>query len=70
MVRFAESHGVDISEFSGFNDGLPISDATCKQVSQEIRNHIHEYMQLFNCQKQEAEDDALLWETCGGYEQW
>lgn len=67
LWSFLEPH-MDLSEFSGYNDGDEISDATCKQVANVIREQ---------APKLEDEEDrawilehAKLWETCGGYRQY
>jgi hypothetical protein len=58
---------VDISEFSGTNDGDRISAKTCKAVAQAIEDNLHTLSQ----QKQEwLRPHIELWRTCGGYRQY
>ncbi len=68
---FLERHGVPTDEMAGTNDGKRIYAKTCKLYAKTIREHIDDYISIWEgATKEEAERDALLWETCGGYRQY
>jgi hypothetical protein len=58
--------GVPLDEFSGLNDGDIISAETCCKVADAIDAHLHE---LDDRDRAWLGPHALLWRTCGGYEQ-
>lgn len=62
-----EDWGLDLSEFSGSNDGDAISEETCVKVSKLIAEHLPE---LEPDDRSWIEKHVQLWATCGGYEQW
>lgn len=67
LQTWLREKGVDTSEFTGFNDGAPISDATCKTVAAVIEKHIDE----LDVEEQEwLRPHIQRWRTCGGYEQY
>ena len=59
--------GVDISEFTGINDGAPISAATCVKVADAIEAHLPE---LDERDRKWLGSHIKRWRTCGGYEKW
>lgn len=74
LLRFLEEQGVDLSEFSGSNDGERISAATCKKVAKVIKDNATLYVLAFGggdlADVSWALEDAELWRTCGGYRQY
>jgi hypothetical protein len=67
ITTFLEEKGVDLSEFSGFNDGEIISEDTCKIVADTLEEHL----KGFDAETRNwIEPHILRWRTCGGYEQW
>ena len=66
ITTYLESWGVNIDEFAGSNDGEVICDATCKAVADAIDANAS---QLTNDGNEHLIEDAVLWRTCGGYEQ-
>ena len=62
--NFLTNHGVDVSEFSGYNDGELIKADTCRLVADTIEKHIHE---LPENEQQWLRPHIQLWRTCGGY---
>ena len=63
----------DLKEFAGTNDGYVISDETCKKVAKTLREHrvtIGDKAKRDLLESDWVDHQILLWETCGGYEQW
>ena len=56
--------GVPMGEFSGMNDGDPISAETCEKVAQAIEAHLGE---LDGDHRAWLQPHIALWRTCGGY---
>lgn len=69
FVGKLEEWGVDVSEFSGMNDGDLITAATCRKVADAIEAHLSEFPEG-SVRRQEMAEDVLLWRTCGGYRQY
>lgn len=42
IISFLNSHGVDITDFSGSNDGKLIKRSTCTEVAKYLKKYIHE----------------------------
>ena len=61
-----EEWGVDISEFSGCNDGEKISAATCKKVADAIEAHLSG---LDEQHRNWLQPHIDRWRYCGGYRQ-
>ena len=58
---------IDVSEFSGYNDGEIICQETCQDVAKAIEDNLHT---LDEKHKNWLQPHIELWRTCGGYEQW
>jgi hypothetical protein len=63
LRRFLDKHGVDISEFSGSNDGDLISKQTCREVAIVIEDNLAELQEIFG---DYIRDDINFWRHCGG----
>jgi len=66
LFELLDGWDVDLSEFSGFNDGDLISEETCKKVADAIEEHLNE-LELDD--RIWLEPHIELWRNCGGYEQ-
>lgn len=66
QIDLLQQWGVDVSEFSGVNDGEVISEATCKAVADAIEQHLPE---LSPIEQTYFGRKIALWRTCGGYRQ-
>lgn len=66
LCNHLEQWGVDLSEFSGCNDGEEISRETCIQVGKAIEDHLNE---LSEEDREWIKGHIVLWKTCGGYRQ-
>lgn len=66
LTTYLHKWGVDMSRFSGMNDGDLIPSATCKSVADAIEKHLFEVP--YDDRKWLA-DQVILWRTCGGYRQ-
>ncbi len=66
IINLADRHGVDVSKFSGVNDGEEISAETCMAVADAIERAIDDH-ELSPQDVEWLTPHILLWRTCGGY---
>lgn len=66
LVGFLEKNEVDISEFSGWNDGELISQETCRKVANVIEDNLVEFKKTY---ERDMDDDINFWRHCGGCNQ-
>lgn len=66
LIDHLQEWGVDVSEFSGCNDGDLISAKTCFLVGEAIEARLDE---LDLGDKNWLASHVALWKTCGGYYQ-
>ena len=62
-----ESWGVDLTDFSGSNDGGVIPAEKCIEVANAIESHLND---LDEEDREWLRPHIVKWRTCGGYEQW
>ena len=66
LQNLLNEQGVDLSEFSGYNDGEVISEATCLKVADAIEAALPT---LSEREREWLTPHIQRWRTCGGYEQ-
>lgn len=67
LTSHLQNWGVELTGFSGMNDGDLIKAKKCREVADAIEKHLH----LLDEENQKwLRPHIILWRTCGGYRQY